>query len=271
MKIGNREFDLKHNVYIMGILNVTPDSFSDGGRHVGVGGALKHAEEMIAAGADIIDLGGESTRPGHAAVSEAEEIDRVVPVVEALKARFDIPLSIDTYKARVGELALAAGADLINDVWGFKREPRLAEVTAEYKVPCCLMHNRDNMNYADLITDMREDLLTSVAIAKEAGVTPENIILDPGIGFAKTAEDNLLVLNRLKELTALGYPLLLGTSRKRFIGSVLDQPVDKRTYGTMATTAIGVMAGCSIIRVHDVRENKEAAQMALAIREANHG
>ena len=265
MKIRNREFDLDNEVYIMGILNVTPDSFSDGGHFNGLDAALKHAEQMIAEGADIIDVGGESTRPSHTPVGEAEEIDRVVPVIEALRARFDIPISIDTYKAKTGEMALAAGADLINDIWGFKKEPALAEVTARYDAPCCLMHNRDNMDYTDLMTDMATDLQASVDIALKAGVRRENIILDPGIGFAKTVEANFTVMNRLDELQKLGLPLLLGASRKRFIGLALDLPVEERLEGTMAATVVGVMKGCSIIRVHDVLANKRAALMAKAI------
>lgn len=265
MKIRNRDFDLDNQVYIMGILNVTPDSFSDGGHFNALDAALKHAEQMIAEGADIIDIGGESTRPSHTPVGEAQEIDRVLPVIEALRARFDVPISIDTYKAKTGELALEAGADLINDVWGFKKEPRLAEVTAAKGVPCCLMHNRTDMNYTDLMTDICADLQASVDIALKAGVKKENIILDPGIGFAKEVEDNFTVMNHLEKLQSLGLPLLLGASRKRFIGLALDLPVEERLEGTVAATVVGVMKGCSIIRVHDVLENKRAALMAKAI------
>ncbi len=265
MKIGNREFDLDNNVYIMGILNVTPDSFSDGGHFNGMDAALKHAEQMIADGADIIDIGGESTRPSHTPVSEEEEIARVIPVIEALRARFDVPISIDTYKAKTGEMALQAGADLINDVWGFKKEPRLAEVTAKFNAPCCLMHNRTDMNYTDMMADICNDLQESIDIALAAGVKRENIILDPGIGFAKEVEDNFTVMNHLEDLQRLGLPVLLGTSRKRFIGLALDLPVEERVEGTVATTVVGVMKGCSIIRVHDVLENKRAAMMTQAI------
>lgn len=265
MKIGNKTFDLKNNVYIMGILNVTPDSFSDGGRFNSHDQALRHAEEMILAGADIIDIGGESTRPSHTPLGEAEELERVIPMIETVRKHFDIPISVDTYKAGVGEAAIKAGADLINDVWGFKREPRLAEVAAKYQVPCCLMHNRTDMNYTDLMADLLTDLQGSIDLALEAGVSKDNIILDPGIGFAKTADHNLTVMHHLEDLQKLGYPVLLGTSRKRFIGSTLDLPVEERLEGTMATTVVGVMKGCSIIRVHDVLENKRAALMTAAI------
>ena len=265
MKIGNKDFDLKNQVYIMGILNVTPDSFSDGGRFDSQDEALRHAEEMIEAGADIIDVGGESTRPSHTPLGEENELKRVIPMIEVIRKHFDIPISIDTYKAKVGEAAIEAGADLINDVWGFKREPRLAEVAAKHQVPCCLMHNRTNMDYTDLMADILSDLQESIAIALDASVSKDAIILDPGIGFAKTSDDNLTVMHHLETLQKLGYPVLLGTSRKSFIGNTLDLPVDERLEGTMATTVVGVMKGCSIIRVHDVLENRRAALMTAAI------
>lgn len=265
MKIGNKDFDLKNHVYIMGILNVTPDSFSDGGRFDSQDQAMRHAEEMIEAGADIIDIGGESTRPSHTPLGEDDELKRVIPMIEAIRKRFDIPISIDTYKAKVGEAAIEAGADLINDVWGFKREPRLAEVAAKHQTPCCLMHNRTNMDYTNLMADMLDDLQESIDIALEAGVSKDAIILDPGIGFAKTSDNNLTVMHHLEALQKLGCPVLLGTSRKSFIGNTLDLPVDERLEGTMATTVIGVMKGCSIIRVHDVLENRRAALMTAAI------
>ena len=237
MKIGNKDFDLKNHVYIMGILNVTPDSFSDGGRFDSQDQALRHAEEMIEAGADIIDIGGESTRPSHTPLGEEDELNRVIPMIKAIRKRFDIPISVDTYKAKVGEAAIEAGADLINDVWGFKREPHLAEVTAKYQVPCCLMHNRTNTDYTDLMADMLIDLQESIDIALKAGVSKDAIILDPGIGFAKTSDDNLTVMHHLEDLQKLGYPVLLGTSRKSFIGNTLDLPVDQRLEGTMATSS----------------------------------
>lgn len=265
MKIGNKFFDLDNKTYIMGILNVTPDSFSDGGKFRTIQNAVSHAKRMVEEGATIIDIGGESTRPGHETVSVSEEISRVVPIIEELVQHVDAPISIDTSKAAVAEAAIKAGASLINDVWGFKAEPDIAQVAAKYDVPCCLMHNRGNKNYYDLIEDMKKDLEESIGIALEAGVKRENIILDPGIGFAKTVEDNLVVMNHLEKFLDLGYPMLLGTSRKSMIGRTLDLPVDQRLEGTLATTVIGIMKGCSIIRVHDVKENLRAAVMTEAI------
>lgn len=267
MRIGNREFKIGERTYIMGILNFTPDSFSDGGKFNDISIALKHVKEMIDNGADIIDIGGESTRPNHTAVEEDEEIKRVIPVIKAIREKFDIPISIDTYKAKVAEKALEAGADLINDVWGFKKEKDIAKVAAKYNVPCCLMHNRENNEYKNLIEDILEDLRESIKIAKDAGVKDENIILDPGIGFAKTYEQNLETMNNLERLKELGYPILLGTSRKSMIGLALGLPVDQRVEGTVATTVIGIMKdACDFARVHDVLENSRAAKMTDAIR-----
>ena len=265
MKIGNKEFDLKNHVYVMGILNVTPDSFSDGGRWNSLDAALIHAEEMIADGADIIDLGGESTRPGHIQITEQEEIDRVIPYIEALKTRFDVPVSIDTYKGTVAEAALAAGADLLNDIWGLKYDNKIAEVAGKYNRPCCLMHNRNTTEYNDLMEDVLNDLRESAGIALAHGVSEDNIILDPGIGFGKTYVQNLEVMNRLERLQELGYPVLLGTSRKSMIGLTLDLPADQRVEGTVATSVIGVMKGCAFVRVHDVKENVRAIRMTEAI------
>lgn len=265
MQIGDKNFELDKRTYIMGILNVTPDSFSDGGKFNNVETALLQAERMIDEGAHILDIGGESTRPGHETVTEEEEINRVVPIIKTLVKKYDIPISIDTSKAKVAEAAIKAGAHLINDVWGFKREPEIAKVAAKYQVPVCLMHNRNNKDYTNLIEDMKCDLQESVSIALSAGIKRENIILDPGIGFAKTLEDNLKVMNNLEKFTALGYALLLGTSRKSMIGLALDLPVDQRVEGTLSTTVIGMMKGCRIIRVHDVKENKRVVDMTEAI------
>jgi len=265
MQIGNKNFDLNNQVLIMGILNVTPDSFSDGGKFNNLDASLKQVEKMIADGADLIDLGGESTRPGHTQISDAQEIDRVVPMIAAIHQRFDIPISIDTYKGAVGAAALKAGADLVNDIWGFKYDPTLAEVTAAYQVPCILMHNRDNQNYQNLMADIKADLQVSIDIALKAGISRDAIILDPGIGFAKDYAQNMETMHHLETLQTLGYPILLGTSRKGFIGLTLNLPVTQRVEGTVATTVIGVMKGASIIRVHDVLENKRAAQMAAGI------
>lgn len=265
MKIGNKEFDLAHKSYIMGILNVTPDSFSDGGKWVSLDTALAHTEEMIADGASIIDVGGESTRPGHTQITVEEEILRVVPVIEAIKERFDIPVSIDTYKSEVGEAALLTGADLVNDIWGFRADTRLAEVTARFGVPCCLMHNRNTTEYENYLQEVARDMLTSVEIAKLAGVPEDKIILDPGIGFGKNLAQNLELMKHLEVLTGLPYPVLLGTSRKSMIGLTLDLPSDERVEGTVATTVLGRMKGCSIFRVHDVKENYRALKMTDAI------
>jgi dihydropteroate synthase len=265
IKIGNKDFEIGKRTYIMGILNVTPDSFSDGGRFNNIEGAVKHALKMVEEGADIIDIGGESTRPNHTVVGEEEEINRVIPIIEALSKKISIPISIDTYKGKVAELAVKAGANLINDVWGFKKDTYIAEVAAKYDVPCCLMHNRDNKDYTDLVEEMLKDMQESIDIAVKAGVRKENIILDPGIGFAKTVEDNLIVMNNLEKLQKLDYPVLLGTSRKSMIGKILDLPVDERVEGTIATTVLGIMKGCDFVRVHDVKENLRAAAMTDAI------
>lgn len=265
MKIGNRDFDIGNRCYIMGILNVTPDSFSDGGRFNDLERALRHTEEMIEDGADIIDIGGESTRPGHQVITDQEEIARVTPVIEAVKKRFDIPVSIDTYKSAVAEAALEAGADMVNDIWGFKRDARVAELTAKYEAACCLMHNREKAEYGDFLRDVVADLRECVNIAKNAGIADDKIILDPGVGFGKTLEHNLEITNHVDVLKELGYPVLLGTSRKSMIGLTLDLPVDERVEGTLATTVIGVLRGCAFVRVHDIKENKRIIQMTEAI------
>lgn len=265
MKIGNRDFDTANRTYIMGILNVTPDSFSDGGRFNRPDAALFHAEEMIKEGADIIDVGGESTRPGHTVISEEEEMSRVVPIIEKITSRFDIPVSVDTYKSAVAKEAIAAGACLVNDIWGLKADERMAELIAEKNVCCCLMHNRKTAEYEDFLRDMKCDLRESLRLAKAAGIADDKIILDPGIGFGKTYELNLQAMNHLEELHQLGYPILLAASRKSVIGLTLKLPADDRAEGTMATTALGVMKGCSFVRVHDIRENKRVIQMTEAI------
>ena len=262
MKIGSKEFNIGERTYIMGILNFTPDSFSDGGKFNDIDIAIKHVKEMIDNGADIIDVGGESTRPGYEIVSEEEEISRVVPIIKAIKENFDISVSIDTYKAKVAEQAIQAGANLINDIWGFKKDKDMAKVAAKYNVPCCLMHNRDNTEYKNLMEDILNDLKECINIAKDAGVKDENIILDPGIGFGKTYEQNLETMNNLERIKDLGYPILLGTSRKSMIGLALNLPVEERIEGTVATTVIGIMKdACDFVRVHDVLENSRAAKM----------
>ncbi|MED1874546.1 dihydropteroate synthase [Brevibacillus borstelensis] len=256
---------LGQKTLVMGILNVTPDSFSDGGRYTDIERAIAQARALVEAGADIIDIGGESTRPGSAPVELAEELDRVIPVVRALVEELSVPLSVDTYKSEVAEQAIRAGAHIINDVWGAKKDRRIAEVAAQHEVPIILMHNREDTAYTHFFSDMVRDLRKSVAIAREAGVRDEMIILDPGIGFAKSLEQNLEAMRRLDDLVALGYPVLLGTSRKSMIGRVLDLPVEERLEGTAATVALGVAKGCQIVRVHDVKEMKRVTAMMDAM------
>ncbi len=267
MLIGKKEFDLEKDVYIMGILNVTPDSFSDGGKWNDKDKCLKHVEQMINEGATIIDVGGESTRPGYVKISHEEEIDRVSPVIEKLKDEFDIPVSVDTYKAAVAEAAIISGADMINDIWGFKGDENMALVAAKYDIPCCIMHNRDvnSRPYNNFIEDVLNDLRESINIGLSAGVKRDKLIIDPGIGFGKSLEENLFLMKNLEQLKSLDCPILLGTSRKSMIGLTLDLPVEERIEGTLATTVIGIMKGCSIIRVHDVRENYRAMKMTKAI------
>ncbi|AZS13100.1 dihydropteroate synthase [Paenibacillus lutimineralis] len=265
-RCGDTVLELGNRTLIMGILNVTPDSFSDGGRYNRMDEAIRHAEEMIAAGADIIDIGGESTRPGHNPVGAEEELKRVVPIVEALhRVMPQVPLSVDTYKAIVARESLQAGAHIINDVWGFKADPEMAAVAAQFDCPAIIMHNRHDRNYNALMQDVADDLLESVRIARDAGVRDDNIILDPGIGFAKDYEENLKVMQSLDELVHLGFPMLLGTSRKRFIRTTLDLPVDELVFGTAATVALGIAQGCQVVRVHDVKEIKQTVQMCDAI------
>ena len=251
----------------MGILNVTPDSFSDGGSYSTVDKAVNQALELEKQGADIIDIGGESTRPGYTPISAKEELDRIVPVIRILKDKLSIPISVDTFKAETAQKALEAGADIINDIWGAKKDPEMAKVVAKYNAPIILMHNRNEENYRDFMEDVKSDLLESIQIAKNAGITDDNIILDPGVGFAKSMEQNMEVVRELHQLVDLGYPVLLATSRKRFIGHVLDVPADERDVGTAATTVIGVQQGAYIVRVHNVHINAEAAQIADAIYE----
>lgn len=265
MKIGNREFNIKDNVYVMGILNVTPDSFSDGGKWNSIDLALRHCERMMEDGADIIDIGGESTRPGYQLISPEEEVQRIVPVIEKIKDNFDIPISIDTYKASVALEAINAGGDLINDIWGLTYDPKMSKLIADSKTACCLMHNRKEPVYEDYLSDLVEDLKACIILAKQAGIKDDKIILDPGIGFGKTLEHNLMIMKHLERLNKLDYPVLLGTSRKSMIGQTLNQPVEERLEGTIATNVIGVMKGCSFFRVHDVKANKRAVQMAKAI------
>lgn len=263
--IGRREFIIGSRPYIMGILNVTPDSFSDGGNYSDIDKALMHTKRMIGEGSDIIDVGGESTRPGHAKISVQEEIERTCFVIEAIKETFDIPVSLDTYKPEVAEAGLLAGADLINDIWGFKSDDRMAKIVAKFDVPCCLMHNRHDMNYTNYIEDVLTDMKESIDIALAAGVRSENIITDPGVGFAADTKQNLILMNSLDKFVELGYPVLLGTSRKSVIGNTLNLPVEEREEGTLATSVVGLMKGCSFFRVHNVQANLRALKMTDAI------
>ena len=271
MKIGDKEFQTQGHTYVMGILNVTPDSFSDGGKWNDRDKALRHVEEMVAQGVDVIDVGGESTRPGYTLISDEEEISRVVPVIEAIKERFDVPVSLDTYKSAVAQAGIQAGADLINDIWGLKYDDKIAAVIAKSGLPCCLMHNRKNADYQDFMQDVAADLAETIRIAENAGIADERIIIDPGVGFAKSYEQNLEISNCLEELNMFGYPLLLGCSRKSVIGLTLDLPADQRIEGTLVTTVMGVLKGCMFVRVHDVLENVRAIKMAEAILRGGRG
>lgn len=267
MLIGDRKFDTENGVYVMGILNVTPDSFSDGGLWTERDAALRQAGRMAEEGAAIIDIGGQSTRPGHTPVSAEDEAARVLPIVEAVKRETGLPVSIDTYKAEVARAALEAGADMVNDIWGLRHDGgEMAALIAGIGAACCLMHNRERAEYADFMADMLSDLRETLAIADRAGIARSSIVLDPGIGFGKTYEQNLIAMNRLDELLALGCPVLLAASRKSVIGLTLDLPADERMEGTIATTVAGVLRGAAFVRVHDVKENLRAARMALAIR-----
>ena len=265
MQMGKYTFDTDHHCYVMGILNVTPDSFSDGGKWNDMDRAMAHAAQMIEEGATIIDVGGESTRPGYTMISDEEEISRVVPVIRELKKRFDVAVSVDTYKSAVAKAAVEAGADMVNDIWGLKYDEKMAEVIANTGAACCLMHNRKEADYTDFMPDMLEDLKEAVAIAKKAGIADDKICLDPGVGFGKTYENNLEAIHHVDQLLTLGYPVLLGTSRKSVIGLTLDLPASERMEGTVATSVIGVMKGCAFVRVHDVRENARAIRMTEAV------
>ena len=293
LQVGNHIFNWGSRTYVMGVLNVTPDSFSGDGilspasggaglRGDGENLALQQAKEFLSNGADILDIGGESTRPGSQPVDISEEIDRVIPAIEAITKEFpDALISIDTYKAKVAEAAFNAGVHILNDVWALRADPELASVVAAFRVPVILMHNRSNpasvevreqlgnayigSTYENLVEDVKRELLVSVDLAVKAGVEESRIILDPGIGFGKTREHNLELINRLDEIRGLGYPVLLGTSRKSFIGFTLDLPADQRVEGTAATVAIGIARGADLIRVHDVKEMVRVAKMTDAI------
>lgn len=269
MKIGASDFPIGKRTYVMGILNITPDSFSDGGKYNSIEAALHHTQQMIEEGVDIIDIGGESTRPGHNQITIQEEMQRIVPVIHAIKKTFPtMPISIDTYKSQVCEAAIEAGADFVNDIWGFKYDTKMADLTAKYHLPCCLMHNKATTVYTNFMDDFLEELGQCIEIALAHGVSSDNIILDPGIGFGKTYEQNLILMDNLEKIKERypQYPVLLGTSRKSMIGKALGNvPPQQRCSGTVATTVVGIMKHCDFVRVHDIKENKEACLMTDAI------
>lgn len=273
IRIGGRIFNFGRRTYIMGILNVTPDSFSDGGKFMESSDAVEHGREMIAEGADIIDIGGESTRPGAAPVSAAEEIERTVPVIRALSGIKGAVISIDTTKSKVAEAALKAGASMINDISALRFDAKMATVAVRHKVPVVLMHiqgkprtMQKNPRYKDLMSEIISYLQNSIELAIKSGVSKEKIIVDPGFGFGKTVEYNLEILRRLRELKGLGCPIMIGTSRKSTIGKVLNLPPDRRIEGTAATVAVAVMNGADIVRVHDVAQMAKTVKMCDAIR-----
>ena len=272
LKCRGMELRLGERTLVMGILNITPDSFSDGGRYYSIESAIAQANRMVEEGVDILDIGAESTRPQHEEVSAEEEWRRLEPVLKALLAQVAVPVSIDTYKASVAAKALEAGAHLINDVWGLQKDPDMARVVGEYQAPVIVMHNQEGTSYNHLMGDMMTFLRRSIERAEAQGLSGDQIIVDSGIGFGKTAEQNLEVMARLAEFRSLGHPLLLGTSRKSFIGKILDQTVvEERLEGTLATSVLGVVAGVDIIRVHDVLANRRAVQMADAILRGQRG
>ncbi len=262
---GKHKLPIGEKTYIMGILNVTPDSFSDGGKYNNTESAVKRVKHMIENGADIIDIGGESTRPGHQPLDAIEEINRVVPVIEVLAKEFNVPISVDTSKAIVADRALKAGAHIVNDVWGLQKDPALAEVVARYGAGVVMMHNNNNSEYHDLMGDIIKFLRKSIELAEKTGIRRENMVVDPGIGFGKNLDHNLEAMRRLKELSTLNLPVLLGTSRKSLIGNILDLPVDERLEGTSATVTLGIANGADFVRVHDVREMARVVRMTDAM------
>jgi dihydropteroate synthase len=263
--LGGREFSWGSRVYLMGIVNVSPDSFSGDGVPEAEA-AVEQGLRMVAEGADLLDVGGESTRPGHQSVTAEVELERVLPVVRRLAQESGVPVSIDTWKSPVAEAAVAAGATIINDIWGLQRSPELADLAARNGLGLVLMHNQDGTEYADLMGELLASLRRSIAVAAVAGVPADRVIVDPGIGFGKTAEQNLVVLRRLAELEALERPLLVGTSRKSFIGRILDLPVEDRLEGTAASVAVAILRGADIVRVHDVKAMARVVRVTEALR-----
>ena len=258
-------FEWGRRTYVMGIVNVTPDSFSGDGLGTDIGAIVDQAVRMVSDGADLIDIGAESTRPGSSPISGEEELARLIPALEAVRERVSVPISVDTYKSAVARRALEEGADILNDVWGLKADPKIAEVAAEYQVPLVIMHNQKTQEYRDLLPDIKASLSTSISIARQAGVSGGRIIIDPGIGFGKNADQNLGVLRRLREFQSLGHPIVVGTSRKSTIGRVLSLPINERTEGTAATVALSIAGGADIVRVHDVKEMVRVSRMSDAV------
>ena len=254
-----------YRTYVMGIINVSPDSFSGDGFDSDIAGVIKQGLTFQAEGADILDLGAQSTRPGHLEITEKAELDRLIPALDALTNKLDIPISVDTYKPEVAKAALESGASIINDIWGLKHDPNIAQIAAEHEVPIILMHNQSTTDYNDLIANILESLNHSIELALQSGVSKANIIIDPGIGFGKTPDQNLEIIKRLNEFSTLGVPILIGTSRKSTIGHILDTPPNERLEGTASTIALSIAAGVDIIRVHDVREMVRVSRMTDAI------
>jgi len=267
MLIGKKEFS-DNKTHVMGILNVTPDSFSDGGRFVTMDKVLMRADQMVQEGVAIIDVGGESTRPGYTMISDQEEISRVVPAIEAIKARLDIPISIDTYKSAVAEAAICAGADMVNDIWGLQYDQKMSKMIKQYDVSVTITHNKKKPVYNNFMEDVVKELAHLCELALQHNIDKNKIVIDPGIGFAKSTSQNLQVLKELKRFTELGYPVLLGASKKSVIGNTLGLPVDERTEGTLALTALAVESGLRFVRVHDIKENVRVIKMLEAIKEA---
>ena len=262
MIIGNKDFIIGRRTYVVGIVNVTPDSFFDGGKHDNTEAAVKHALKLIDDGADIIEIGGESTRPGHEKVDEKTEMERILPVIESLREKTDTPIAVDTSKSRVADAALSLGAAMINDISCFALDKELPAVLAKYDAACCVMHNRDNKDYRNLLMDVIMDLQRGIYRVEKAGVSTDKIIIDPGIGFAKAVYDNLVILRNLSYFAAYEYPVMIGTSRKSFMGKILGLDVKDRLETTLATTALAISSKVDFVRVHDVLENKRAAMMA---------
>ncbi len=274
LKVGNCWFEWGNRTYIVGVLNVTPDSFSDGGLYYRLEAALKQAERLIEAGADIIDIGGESTRPFSKPVPVEEELSRVIPVIEAIRKRFDIPISIDTYKAKVAEEALLAGAQIVNDISALRFDPQMSQVVAAHQAPVILMHMKGtpqtmqiDPSYEDVIGEIKDFLAQRAAEAQKAGIKKEKIILDPGIGFGKRFEDNLKIIKEIKAFFDLGYPVMLGPSRKSFLGQILDKEARERDVGTMAVVALAAYQGVHLVRVHNVEMALDTIKVIQALKE----